>query len=181
MTLLVLSVSVGVILVLDTLILPALGQKQLDAYFGRSCRGMALTDFTYLLSLVSDTLSEFKGVSITQLICLVHLSALLLREHPSRRNPMVIIFTSSTDSLCSLDTLVHIQKFATRSINGFAGHDIFVRGPLQLRLRVLDLQAQHCSDQVSTPKKTKGIVFMNLSTASRVTLDGCSWDLVIHI
>ena len=69
-----------------------LDQKQLDAYFGRSCRGMALTDFTYLLSLVSDTLTGFNGLSISQLICFVHLSALLLREHPSRRNRMVIPF-----------------------------------------------------------------------------------------
>jgi hypothetical protein len=134
--------------------LPVLGRKQLDAYFGRSCRGMALTDFTYLLSLVSDTLSELKGLSTSQLICLVHLSALLLREHPSRRIRVVISFYF-TNSLCPLDTLVHIQKFATRSINGFAGHDIFVHGPLQLRLQVLDLLAQHCSDQVSASQEDK--------------------------
>ena len=129
-----------------------LGQKQLDIHFGRSCRGMSLSDFTYLLSLVSDTLSELTCLSTSQLICLVHLSAVLLREHPSRKTCMVIcLFCCSANfSLCLLVTLAHIQKFATRCINGFSGYDIFVHGPLQLRLQVLDLLARHCSDQVST-------------------------------
>lgn len=58
--------------------------------------------------------------------------------------------------------MVHIQKFATRSINKFAGHDIFVHGPLQLRLQVLDLLTQHCSDQVSTVTKTVGSMLLTL-------------------
>lgn len=83
--------------------------------------------------------------------------------------------------LCPLDTLVYIQKFATRSINEFAGRDIFVHGPLSLRLQVLDLLAKHCSDQVSTFQKAKGVSYTDFSTASRLTLNGCSWNLVIHV
>lgn len=133
-----------------------LGRKQLDVHFGRSCRRMSLTNFTYLLSLVSDTLSDPGCLSTLQLICLVHLSALLLREHPSRRTRMIILYLLlPLIFLCPLDTLAHIQKFVTRFINVFAGHDIFVHGPLQLRLQVLDLLAQHCSDQVSADNRSE--------------------------
>ena len=97
MTLLALPVSDNVIVLKSCPDVPVLGRKQLDAHFGRSCKGMSLTDFTYLLSLVSDTLSDLRCLSTSQLIYLVHLSALLLREHPSRRTRTIVFFISSTN------------------------------------------------------------------------------------
>ncbi|KAF8971581.1 Urb2/Npa2 family-domain-containing protein, partial [Flammula alnicola] len=114
------------ILVLSITLLSAL--KQLDLLLGKTCRKLPLEDYVHLLSLVSDSLSDLKRMPPSQLLHLVHLAALLLHEHPSH-------------------SLMHIQKFATSCINVFTEHCVFVDGPLKLRLQVLEMVAQHCSDQ----------------------------------
>ncbi|KIM48444.1 hypothetical protein M413DRAFT_440178 [Hebeloma cylindrosporum] len=102
-------------------------QKELDDHLARACKGLELSDYIHLQSLVSESLSNVE-VLRRHLLHLVHLAALLLREHPSH-------------------SLVHIQKFATRCIHIFSEKDHFVRGPIMLRLEVLEMVAQHCSYQ----------------------------------
>ncbi|KAJ3508060.1 hypothetical protein NLJ89_g5963 [Agrocybe chaxingu] len=102
--------------------------KRMDAYLAKICRKIALPDYTHLLSTVSDSLSTANVNPASQLRHLVQLASLLVREHPSH-------------------SLVHTQKFMTKCIAIYTGCSVFVEGPQNLRLQVLDMLAQHCSDQ----------------------------------
>ncbi|KAF8168340.1 Urb2/Npa2 family-domain-containing protein [Crassisporium funariophilum] len=140
------------------------GQTQLALYLGRSCKVMSLSDFVYLSSLVSDSLADYEHLSTSQVVHLVHLAALLLREHPSH-------------------TLKHVQKFATCCINVFSGNDIFIHGPPQLRLQVLELVAQHCSNQQAALRSldTAGIwlLISKFLTPSKIH-DECTEVAILH-
>ena len=58
------------------------GQKELDNHLARACKGLDISDYVHLQSLVSESLSNVKLLQ-RHLLHLVHLAALLLREHPS--------------------------------------------------------------------------------------------------
>lgn len=123
-------------------------QKELDNHLARTCKELELSDYVHLLSLVSESLSNAELLR-RHLLHLVHLAALLLREHPSRTFPLVWPPPKSTLKFPNpVDSLVHIQKFATGCIHIFSEKDQFVKGPIVLRLEVLEMVAQHCSDQV---------------------------------
>ena len=58
-------------------------QKELDNHLARACKELELSDYVYMQSLVSESLSNAELLR-HHLLHLVHLAALLLREHPSR-------------------------------------------------------------------------------------------------
>ncbi|KAF9480438.1 hypothetical protein BDN70DRAFT_931712 [Pholiota conissans] len=105
-----------------------LGRNQMDQYLGRMCKRLAIEDYVHMLATVSESLAALEHIPSNQLLHLVHLAALLLHEHPSHSLP-------------------HIQKFATRIINIFTDHPIFVEGPVVLRLQALHAISQYCTSQ----------------------------------
>lgn len=123
-----------------------LGYKQMDAHLAKECRKLPLEDYTHLLTLVSESLADLTHMPPDRLLQMVHLAALLLHEHPSRESLQVEDIHILT--ILSIDSLVHVQKFATSCINTFTEYPTFVDGPVELRLQVLDMIAQHCTDQV---------------------------------
>lgn len=46
------------------------------------------------------------------------------------------------------DSLVHIQKFMSQCLGVFNANTVYVERNTELRLQVLDMVAQYCSDQV---------------------------------
>ena len=55
------------------------------------------------------------------------------------------------------DSLVHIQKFMSQCLGVFNANTVYVERNAELRLRVLDMVTQYCSDQV---KKREFILFV---------------------
>ncbi|KAF5312634.1 hypothetical protein D9619_003319 [Psilocybe cf. subviscida] len=100
----------------------------LNLYLGKACRKFTPDDYGYMLSLLTDSLSDVAHLPPGQLLHLVHLFGLLLRDHPSH-------------------SLQHIQKTTTVAISIFTEQEIFVTGHIELRLEVLEVVAQHCSEQ----------------------------------
>ncbi|KAF7339660.1 Urb2 domain-containing protein [Mycena sanguinolenta] len=118
-------------------------QARLDRLFSQMCNALPASEFCHLLDLVHESLSD-TAHSTQYVLHLVHSAALLLSEHPA-------------------GTLKHTQNFLTRCLNTFTGHVEFTNGPLSLRLEVLRLLRQQCSD----------------SPASLRTSDiGCIWSLL---
>ncbi|KDR84752.1 hypothetical protein GALMADRAFT_217814 [Galerina marginata CBS 339.88] len=103
-------------------------RKDLDLQLSRFCRTLVSSDYSHTLSLISDSLSDIGHLAPDHLLHLVHLASLALRDHPTH-------------------SLIHVQKFTTHCINIFNGHSVFVQGPMELRLQVLELVSQQCSDQ----------------------------------
>ncbi|KAJ7139899.1 Urb2/Npa2 family-domain-containing protein [Mycena epipterygia] len=119
------------------------GQTGLDQLLSQTCNTLSVTEFCYVLNLTYECLSDVTN-STRDIPHLVHMAALLLSEHPTR-------------------TLKHTQKFLTSCLNMFVGRSEFANGPLPLRLEVLRLLRQQCSD----------------SPASLRTLDiGSIWSLL---
>jgi len=50
------------------------------------------------------------------------------------------------------DSLVHIQKFMSQCLGVFNANTFYVERDAELRLRVLDMVTQYCSDQVKKKK-----------------------------
>ncbi|KAJ7107656.1 Urb2/Npa2 family-domain-containing protein [Mycena crocata] len=103
------------------------GQVQLDQLLSQTCSALSVTEFCHVLSLARECLSDVAN-STPDVCNLVHLAALLLSEHPS-------------------STLKPTQKFLTSCLNIFSGRSDFTSGPLLLRLQVLRLVRQQCSDR----------------------------------
>ena len=120
----------------------------MDAHLGRTCKKLALEDYVHLLSLVAESLADPKHVPPSRLSHIVRLAALLLHEHPSRQFSRFNNKCRNAFLTFMIDSLVHVQKFATSCINIFTEYPVFVGGPVVLRLQVLDTIVQHCSDQV---------------------------------
>ncbi|KAJ7706421.1 Urb2/Npa2 family-domain-containing protein [Mycena rosella] len=119
------------------------GQTRLDQLLSQTCNALSVTEFCYVMDLTCECLSD-AAHSGQDMPHLVHIAALLLSEHPT-------------------NTLKHTQKFLTSCLNMFAARGEFTNGPLPLRLEVLRLLRQQCSD----------------SPASLRTLDiGCIWSLL---
>ncbi|KAF8895057.1 Urb2/Npa2 family-domain-containing protein [Gymnopilus junonius] len=108
--------------------LSAAGRKIMDAHLARACRKLAVPDYVHALSFISDSLSNTEHLTCGRLQHLVDLATLVLREHPTH-------------------SLVHVQKFTTSCLSVFDSRPIFVQGPRDLRLKVLDMVSMHCSDQ----------------------------------
>jgi hypothetical protein len=83
-----------------------LDREQMDRYLGRTCRKLALGDYVHLLTTVSQSLSDIEHIPSHQLLHLVHLAALLLHEHPSRRH-------SSLKSNLNLIFITFLSRFTS--------------------------------------------------------------------
>ncbi|KAJ7293352.1 Urb2/Npa2 family-domain-containing protein [Mycena rebaudengoi] len=103
------------------------GLSQLDQLLSQTCAVLSATDFCHLLDLTSECLSDTKHPA-SDAPNLVHLAALLLSEHPA-------------------GTLNHTQKFLTTCMNLFVGHAELTMGSVDLRVEVLRLVRQQCSDR----------------------------------
>uniref|UniRef100_A0A8H7Y6I5 Nucleolar 27S pre-rRNA processing Urb2/Npa2 C-terminal domain-containing protein n=1 Tax=Psilocybe cubensis TaxID=181762 RepID=A0A8H7Y6I5_PSICU len=104
-------------------------RNTIDSYLAKHSRMMEISDYLHTLSLIADSLaSDVQLLSSNHLLHLVHLASIMLHDHPTH-------------------ALVYIQKFTTRCINIFNENPIFVKGPIDLRLQVLELISQHCSGQ----------------------------------
>ncbi|TFK41397.1 Urb2/Npa2 family-domain-containing protein [Crucibulum laeve] len=99
----------------------------LDELISKTCKALSPSQFAHVLGLVSESLITIRD-SQNILTHLVHLSAVLLHEHPQ-------------------STLKHMQTFMTKCLNAFANNDVFINGPVKLRLQVLKFISQHCSDR----------------------------------
>jgi hypothetical protein len=64
-------------------------QKELDNHLAKVCKELELSDYVHLQSLVSESLSNAELLG-RHLLHIVHLAALLLREHPSRTFSFVL-------------------------------------------------------------------------------------------
>ncbi|KAJ6574877.1 Urb2/Npa2 family-domain-containing protein [Mycena capillaripes] len=119
------------------------GQARLDQLLSQMCNALSATEFGHVLDLTCECLSD-TAHSTHYMPHLVHLAALLLLEHPA-------------------GTLRHTQIFLTKCLNMFTDRIEFTNGPLPLRLEVLRLLRQQCSDSPATLR----------------TLDiGCIWSLL---
>ncbi|KAK7064414.1 Urb2 domain-containing protein [Favolaschia claudopus] len=101
-------------------------QIQLDQLLSRMCNTLSESEFRHVLNLTSECVSDVAH-SADYMAQIVHLSALLLREHPP-------------------GTLKHSQSFMTACLNIFLDRAIFCSGPLPLRSEVLRLLRQQCAD-----------------------------------
>ncbi|KAF8641079.1 hypothetical protein AX17_000723 [Amanita inopinata Kibby_2008] len=102
------------------------GRERLDAHMSRACRSLSASNYGYVSSVLSESLSSHEDYSTERLVQLVYLATRLLSDHPQ-------------------NTLKYTQAFTTQCINTFAGHDRFINGPVELRIHVLDYVAQLCS------------------------------------
>ncbi|KAJ7783538.1 Urb2/Npa2 family-domain-containing protein [Mycena maculata] len=102
------------------------GQNRFDQLLSQTCNTLSVTEFSYLLDLTSECLSDATH-SAHDMSRLVHMATLLLSDHPT-------------------STLKYTQKFLTSCLNMFAGRGEFTNGPLRLRLEVLRLLRQQCSE-----------------------------------
>ncbi|KAJ6519597.1 Urb2/Npa2 family-domain-containing protein [Mycena sanguinolenta] len=99
---------------------------RLDQLFSQMCNALPVSEFCHLLDLAHESLSD-TAHSAQHMVHLVHAAALLLSEHPA-------------------GTLKHTQNFLTRCLNTFTGRAEFTNGSLPLRIEVLRLLRQQCSD-----------------------------------
>ncbi|KAF8213299.1 Urb2/Npa2 family-domain-containing protein [Mycena galopus ATCC 62051] len=119
------------------------GQVRLDQLFSQTCNALSVSEFCHVLDLTRECMAD-SAHSAQRMPHLVHSAALLLSEHPT-------------------GTLKHTQNFLTSCLNMFTGRTEFTSGSLPLRLEVLRLLRQQCSD----------------SPASLRTQDiGCIWSLL---
>ncbi|KAF7339844.1 Urb2 domain-containing protein [Mycena venus] len=119
------------------------GQARLDQLFSQTCNALSASEFCHVVDLTRECLSDTAHPA-HYMPYLVHLAALLLSEHPA-------------------GTLKHTQSFLTSCLNMFTDRSEFSNGLLPLRLEVLRLLRQQCSD----------------SPASLRTQDiGCIWSLL---
>ncbi|KAJ7655049.1 Urb2/Npa2 family-domain-containing protein [Mycena polygramma] len=118
-------------------------QTVLDQLFSQTCNTLSSAEFGHVLGLTRECLSDTAHAS-HHMPQLVHSAALLLLEHPT-------------------GTLKHTQNFLTGCLNLFTGHPEFTNGPLPLRLEVLRLLRQQCSDSPAV-LRTQDI--------------GCVWSLL---
>lgn len=81
-------------------------REQMDRYLGRTCKKLALEDYVHLLATVSESLSDIEHIPSHQLLHLVHLAALFLHEHPSRRH-------SSLKSNLNLIFIAFLSRFTS--------------------------------------------------------------------
>ncbi|KAJ6604425.1 Urb2/Npa2 family-domain-containing protein [Mycena vulgaris] len=102
------------------------GQTQLDQLLSQTCNTLSVAEFCHVMDLTSECLSD-TAHSPQDKPHLVHMAALLLSEHPP-------------------STLKHTQTFLTTCLNTFTGRSEFTNGPLPLRLEVIRLLRQQCSD-----------------------------------
>ncbi|KAJ7492845.1 Urb2/Npa2 family-domain-containing protein [Mycena latifolia] len=102
------------------------GQTRLDQLLSQTCNTLSVTEFCHVMDLTCECLSDIAH-SAQDMPHLVHMAALLLSEHPT-------------------STLKHTQKFLTTCLSMFVGRAEFTSGPLPLRLEVLRLLRQQCSD-----------------------------------
>ncbi|KAJ7630714.1 Urb2/Npa2 family-domain-containing protein [Roridomyces roridus] len=102
------------------------GQTRLDRLLSQTCNLLSVAEFSHALDLTCECLSDTTH-SAQDMPHLVHMAALLLFDHPT-------------------STLKVTQKFLTNCLNIFAGRSQFTDGPLSLRLEVLRLLRQQCSD-----------------------------------
>ncbi|KAJ6509305.1 Urb2/Npa2 family-domain-containing protein [Mycena vitilis] len=119
------------------------GKTVLDQLFSQTCNTLSSAEFGHVLELTRECLSDTAHAS-HHMPQLVHLAALLLLEHPT-------------------GTLKQTQNFLTGCLNLFTGHPEFTNGPLPLRLEVLGLLRQQCSDNPAV-LRTQDI--------------GCVWSLL---
>ncbi|KAJ7275267.1 Urb2/Npa2 family-domain-containing protein [Mycena haematopus] len=107
------------------------------------CNALSVPEFCHLLDLTHESLSD-NTHSAPYMSYLVHSAALLLSGRPT-------------------GTLKHTQKFLTSCLNIFTGRGEFTNGSLTLRVEVLRLVRQQCSE----------------NPASLRTSDiGCIWSLL---
>ncbi|EKM83399.1 hypothetical protein AGABI1DRAFT_123732 [Agaricus bisporus var. burnettii JB137-S8] len=100
---------------------------QLDEHISSTARGLPPDDYSYTLDYLLESLTPC-STSTERLETILHLSILLLRDHPQH-------------------TLKHVQSFATQTLNAFAGSQIFTNGTISLRLLTLEFILQHCSER----------------------------------
>ncbi|KII93436.1 hypothetical protein PLICRDRAFT_35642 [Plicaturopsis crispa FD-325 SS-3] len=98
-----------------------------DLLMSTAYKHLSATDFSHILNLIVESLSS-KGHSYEDLVCIVHLATLTLREAPQ-------------------GTLRPTQIFVTQSLHLFASQSRFYDGDLLLRLDVLDFISKHVSDR----------------------------------
>ncbi|EAU93316.2 hypothetical protein CC1G_08629 [Coprinopsis cinerea okayama7 len=103
------------------------GRGRVDDYMGRASRLLSPESYGHVLELIGEGLSK-ASISQDALEDLIHLASVFLREHPQ-------------------NTLKLTQSFVTTCINAFNGNEVYVDGPVELRLQVLSLLNQHCSER----------------------------------
>ncbi|KAG6885946.1 hypothetical protein C0993_007448 [Termitomyces sp. T159_Od127] len=103
-----------------------LARQQVEPLLSRLCSGLSPSEFSQLLDLVAEDLN-YDGSSEGR-ANLLQISAILLTSHPP-------------------GTLKHTQAFVSRCLQTILRWHDLKDGPIELRLRVLDFLAKHCTDQ----------------------------------
>lgn len=127
------------------------GLKEMDGHLGGASKLMPVTDYVHLLSFVANSLSSVEHSSSGRTLSLIHLASLLLCNHPSRMgfSHLMYIIKNLLTQFVSADSFPHIQKFMSQCLGIFNDNPlVFVTGDSRLRLQVLEMVAQYCSDQV---------------------------------
>ncbi|KAJ7071246.1 Urb2/Npa2 family-domain-containing protein [Mycena amicta] len=102
------------------------GRERLDRLVAQTCKDLQSTDFSSILQIVGECLSDVQA-SVDDMPNLVRFSSLLLSSHPG-------------------GTSKATQRFFTICVGLFSGRSEFTSGPLALRLEVSSLLRQHCSE-----------------------------------
>ena len=69
--------------------------KEMDLQISQLAKSHTQPDYVRLLTFVADSTVEVKRQSTSLLLYLVHVAALLLRDHPSRSYPLFLILSET--------------------------------------------------------------------------------------
>jgi hypothetical protein len=119
----------------------------MDDHFSKACGALSPSDFSHSLDFIYESLAS-NQTSTQEFTPLIQLTMILLRDHPPSMSLNNFVFCCVELNI-SIDTLKHIQGFATRCVAVFADRNIYTDGPLPLRIQALEFVARHCSDRVS--------------------------------
>lgn len=122
-----------------------LARTQLDEHIASVSKTLTPDDYSHALGLLAESLSS-RSLATEKLEHTLHLSILLLKEHPQRK------FNQFREQLIliphSPDTLKYMQAFVTECLNTLAGSRELTTCAVSLRLLTLEFVVQHCSERV---------------------------------
>ncbi|KAF8649798.1 hypothetical protein AX16_005564 [Volvariella volvacea WC 439] len=103
--------------------------RRMDQYIYTFCKNATITHYLSLMELISASLKD-ESLGSDVLVRLTALAILVLAEHPQ-------------------GSLKQIQQFAAQTITTFSTREVFVEGPEELRLGILEFTLRHCADRPS--------------------------------